>query len=250
MKTLSLAMLGLAGMTFAGASMAVCPTDPAAPNGPWASKTVSAAVLNIVTPGLNSTECRVNVALNSGAALFAKSIVTDTTPENEGRYRARFYVDTTTPAGLTSVLRSVKLFNASATTAPAGLSSEEINITLSGSGGVPSVTFTIADSSQASNLRSVTVPLPNPNGVNRIEFDLGQGASAQFRYWVHAGNVASSDASPTGTITGVNNSGWSGITQASLGVFAASAQYRSSYGPTDVIGLDEFDSRRQTFIGQ
>jgi hypothetical protein len=250
MKTLSMAVLGLVGMSFAGASMAACPSDPAAPAGPWASKTVSAAVLSITTPGLVTTECKVTVAFNANSAVFAKAIVTDTTPENEARYRGRFYLDTTALTGLTTVLRQAKIFNASSTTAPAALTSEELIIGLSGAGGVPNVVFTIADSTQGSNARVITVPLPVPNGVNRIEFDLGQGASAQFRYWVHAGNVASTDAAPTGTITGVNNSGWSGITQASLGLFAGNANFRTAYGPTDTVSLDEFDTRRTTFIGQ
>jgi hypothetical protein len=242
MKTLSLAVLGLVGMSFAGASMAQCPSDPAAPAGPWASKTVSAAVQTISSPGLNGTTCAIKVALNQNSALFAKSIVTDTTPENEARYRARFYVDTTALTGMTTVLRSVKLFNASATTSPPSLSSEEINITLSGAGAGPNIIFNVADSTQGSNIRSISVPLPVASGANRIEFDLGQGANAQFRYWVTA-------AAPTGTVTGINNSGWSGITQMSIGLFNASNGYRTNYGPTNIVAFDEVDTRRSTFIG-
>lgn len=249
MKTLSLAVLGLVGMSFAGASMAQCPSDPAAPAGPWASKTVSAAVLTVSSPGLNGTTCSVKLALNQNSALFAKSIVTDTTPENEARYRVRFYVDTTALTGMTTVLRSVKLFNASATTSPPSLSSEEINITLSGAGAGPNVIFNVADSTQGSNIRSISVPLPVASGANRIEFDLGQGAAAQFRYWVTAAATVTTDAAPTGTVTGINNSGWSGITQASMGLFNASNGYRQNYGPTNIVAFDEFDSRRSTFIG-
>lgn len=249
MKTLSLAVLGLVGMSFAGASMAQCPSDPAAPAGPWASKAVTAAVQTVSSPGLNSTTCSLKAALNQNSALFAKSIVTDTTPENEARYRVRFYIDTTALTGMTNILRSVKLFNASASTAPPSLSSEEINITLSGAATTPNVIFNVADSTQGPNFRSISVPLPVASGVNRIEFDLGQGAAAQFRYWVTAGATVTTDAAPTGTVTGINNSGWSGITQASMGLFNASSGYRANYGPTNIVAFDEFDSRRSTFIG-
>jgi len=150
---------------------------------------------------------------------------------------------------MTNVLRSVKLFNASASTAPATLSSEQINITLSGAATTPNVIFNVADSTQGSNVRSISVPLPVASGANRIEFDLGQGASAQFRYWVTAAATVTTDAAPTGTVTGINNSGWSGVTQASMGLFNASTGYRANYGPTNIVRFDEFDSRRTSFIG-
>lgn len=255
MKALAVAIFGLAGLGMAGSAFAVtCPTDPAAPAGPWTSKAVTQGVLAITTPGLNGTNCTLQVALNQGSALFAKSTVTDTSPVDEPSYRARFYIDTSEISGLTSVLRSVKIFNAPATTSPAGLSGEEVRIQLSGTTGAPTVVFTIADSTQPSGFNQFAVPLPVAAGVNRIEFHLTQGASAAFRYWVNAAADVTTDtgAPPLGptVIAGINNTGWSGVTQASMGEFGANGGWRTNYTALTHLYFDEFDSRRQTFIGK
>jgi len=251
MKALSLAVLGLAGLGYGASAMAVCPTDPAAPAGPWASKSVSAGGnLSIANTGLNGTSCSLQVSLTVGSSIIAKAFVTDTTPADEPHYRARFYIDTTQLTGLDNALKQVQIFTAAAQTGPAATANDEVQAFLiGGAGPSPSVRLIVADSNQGSKFQSVTIPLPNPLGVNRIEFDLVQGASASFRYWVSAGNTATSDGSPTGSLT-VNNTGWSGITQSSLGEFSASAQFRSNAVAGQALILDEFDSRRTTFIGQ
>jgi hypothetical protein len=251
MKSLAVAVLGLAG--FAGSAMAVCPAGASIANGgAWTSSAITQGVQAIVAGGLGVpvTACKLQVALNQSSAVFAKSIVTDTSPVDEPRYRARFYIDLSEITGLTSVLRSTKIFNASSTTSPAGASGEEVAVQLSGTLGAPTAVFTIADSTQPSGFNQFTVALPNPSGSNRIEFDLVQGASATFRYWVTADTTVTTEGSPTGTITNVNNSGWSGVTQAQLGEFAANTNWRNNYTATTHLNFDEFDSRRQTFIGQ
>jgi len=251
MKALAVAVLGLTGLGMAGSAFATCPTDPAqSGGGPWSSKAVTQAVQAIVAPGLNATGCKLQVALNQGSALFAKSTVTDTSPVDEPRYRARFYIDTSEISGLTSVLRSVKIFDASSTTGPAGLSGEEVRVQLSGTTGAPTAVITIANSTQTSGFSQIPVALPVAAGVNRIEFDLTQGTNATFRYWVTAATTVTTDAAPTGTITGVNNTGWSGVTQASMGEFGANNGWRANYTSSTHLYFDEFDSRRQTFIGQ
>ena len=252
MKSLAVAVLGLAG--FAGSAMAVCPAGASIANGgAWTSNTVTQAVQAIVAGGLGvpATACKLQVALNATAPGFAKSVVTDTSPVDEPRYRARFYIDTTELTGLTNVLRSVQVFNASATTGPANLSGEEVSINLNGATGAPTVVFTIADSTQGSGFRVVPVALPVAAGSNRIEFDLQQGSNSTFSYWVENGTTASAGAAnPTGTVTGINNTGWSGVTQVSLGEFSANTGFRNNYNATTHLYFDEFDSRRQTFIGQ
>lgn len=251
MKLLSLALIGLCG--YAGSALAVCPTDPAQPAGAWSSKAVSQANLAIAANpgmGLDTSACRLQVSLNQASALFAKAIVTDTSPANEAHYRARFYIDTTEITGLTSVLRGAKIFNASATSGPASVSGEMVAISLNGSTGAPTLIFTVGDTTQGSGFRQISVPLPVANGSNRVEFDLTQGASATFRYWVTAASATSADATPTATVSGINNTGWSGVKQASLGLFVANNGWRANYSAANHIYLDEFDSRRQTFIGQ
>ena len=119
---------------------------------------------------------------------------------------------------------------------------------LVGGAGGPSLRIRIADSGQPTNFKVIDAPLATQLGVNRIEFDLVQGASATFKYWVSAEATATSEGSPTGTAT-VNNTAWSGVTQASLGMFSASNGYRSNLGASQHLYVDQFDSRRSTFIG-
>ncbi len=261
MKSLAVAVLGLAG--FVGSAMAACPAGASIANGgAWASNTVSQGVQNVI-PGLGTgagelgvpaTACKLQVSLNQSSPIFAKSSVTDTSPANEPRYRARFYLDTTEISGLTSVLRSVKIFNASSTTSPANLSGEEVAIQLSGSTGAPTVIFTIADSTQGSGFRQIPVVLPIAAGANRIEFDIAQGSNASFSYWVNASSdiTTAAGSPPLGptTVTGINNTGWSGVKQVSMGEFAANNGFRNNYTALTHLYFDEFDSRRQTFIGQ
>jgi hypothetical protein len=253
MKALAVAVFGLAGLGMAGSAFA-CPADPAAPTGAWSTKAVTQGVIAITTPGLNGTGCKLQVALNQNSASFAKSAVTDLTPVDEPRYRARFYIDLSEITGLTSVLRSVKIFNATSSTNPPGLSGEEVAVQLSGSTGAPTAVITIADSTQPSGFNQFLIPLPTPGGVNRIEFDLTQGASSTFRYWVTDGALVTTDtgAPPAGpnVVSGVNNSGWSGVTQASMGEFGANNGWRANYTATTHLYFDEFDSRRATFIGK
>jgi len=251
MKSLAVAVLGLAG--FAGNAMA-CPAGASIANGgAWTSSATSQGVQAVVAGGLGvpATACKLQVALNQNSQAFAKSIVTDTSPVDEPRYRARFYIDVSEIPTLNTGLRAVKIFNASSSSSPAGLSGEEVRIQLTGSTGAPTAVFTIADSTQPNGFNQFSVALPNPTGSNRIEFDLIQGASTTFSYWVENGTTASAGAlSPTGTVTGVNNSGWSGVTQGQLGEFGANTGWRSTYTATTHLNFDEFDSRRQTFIGQ
>jgi hypothetical protein len=118
--------------------------------------------------------------------------------------------------------------------------------------------FFVADAAQSSGFKTITQALPaSASGHYYVEFDMEQGTAGQcttlpisggcFRYWVTAEGTASTDAAPTGTYA-PNNSGWSGVTQANLGRYSTTANFR-----TNTVGqaflVDEFDSRRQTFIG-
>jgi hypothetical protein len=253
MKSLLLAVVGLAALGMASSAFSQCPTDPAQPNGPWSSKATTQGTLAIHTGGLAGTSCDLQVSLNQSSSLIAKASVTDTSPVDELRYRARFYIDTTeVGSGLLNILRSVEIFNASATNSPANLSGEEVSINLTGSSNAPAVVFTVADSSQGSGFRQVTVPLTVASGVNRIEFDLQGGASGSFNCWVSDAATVTTEGSPTPAcaMTGLNTTGWSGVTQASLGEFSANNGFRSFFTASTHLYLDEFDSRRQTFIGK
>jgi hypothetical protein len=252
MKVLSLAMVGMFG--YAGAAMATCPTGPdQASGGAWSSKNVASdATMAITSPGMAGTDCKLDVSINTGALSNTRAIVVDDSPNNEARYRARFYFSTAALTGLTSSNEQVKIFNASSTDSPAGVSTSEVTISLLGSGSGPALRMLIADASQTSSFRTVTAVLPSSaTKTYYVEFDLTQGAATpanNFRYWVSDAASATSDSSPTGTAT-VDTTGWSGVKTVNLGIFSTTPNFRSSVA-SQVFSLDQFDSRRQTFIGQ
>ena len=116
------------------------------------------------------------------------------------------------------------------------------------------------------------IPLPtSANNQYRIEYDmqLGSGSTtsvpglpalpagctampaagnACIRMWVTAAGSASLGTAPDASIT-FNGTGYSGAKTSNLGLQSGSPQYRANHAGT-VIRFDEYDSRRQTFIGQ
>ncbi|MDR3388404.1 MAG: hypothetical protein P4L92_15255 [Rudaea sp.] len=256
MKALAVAVLGLAGLGMAGSAFATCPTIPAATNTPggggaWTSQTVTSATFGSVTPGLDNTSCALSIAINAGAASNTKGFVTDGSPQNEPRYRARFYINLAGLTGLTVANRQSRLFSALATTPPTGAGAEEVIINLVG-GTTPSLRFIVGDTGSPGNQKIVNAVFPTATvaGNYRVEFDLNSTAGT-FRYWVldaAADNSTFNDTNPTGSVT-MTDTGWSGVKQINLGLFGTSTNFRADVAGQALI-VDEFDSRRQTFIGQ
>lgn len=251
-KTLSLAVLGLAGMSFAGASMAQCPSTVGqnqTPPGVWSAGLQTQASLTVVSPGFATTSCKLRTALNQNSSPAAKAAAVDQTPNAEQRYRARFIVGSA--IALTQASRSALIFNAVGPTAAPGGTQNALQIFLLGNGTGKSLRFLIGDTTQPTQYRQVDIALPNQNGENRVEIDLTFGASnGQLRYWVTDQATATTDGAPTATVTGLANSAWGGVDQAVLGLAGASGLWRSNFTNTSFVDFDEFDSRRQTFIGQ
>ncbi|MHB8446648.1 MAG: hypothetical protein ACYC9P_01790 [Rudaea sp.] len=290
MKALALAVLGLGGLVMAGSAFAACP-DPTAftnkgyatPNGPWGGEFVTSSTIAAGTPGLAGTNCKMVVGFTATGGVVpgnARSYVEDDSPQNEPRYRARFYVDLTNlSAQFTNGSQQVRVFQAGASNFPSTSTKTNaraavVDVTLVG-GTPPAFRFNIADSGAPSGYKVVSIPAPTPRGVNRIEFDYNTGAGSacapgntkgSFCAWITDGGAASgSDSSPTPTsgIVGSNpynlsaasfdatgTAGWSGVAFADLGVFSSTGPLQTSPAGTQTIAFDEFDSRRQTFIGQ
>jgi hypothetical protein len=80
--------------------------------------------------------------------------------------------------------------------------------------------------------------------VNVVEFDLQIGAAGSIALWVNNNN----EASPTVPAQTVDNAAAVGIDTAFLGLASPSPQYVTAFAGT-AVGFDQFDSRRQTFIG-
>jgi hypothetical protein len=255
MKTLSLAVLGLAGLSFAGASMAACQATwggNQTPPGPWGTALQTQAAVSVTTPGLVSTECKLTVGLNQNSSPSAKGGAVDPTPNAEQRYRARFV--TSTAIALTQLNRSALIFNVVGPNAAAGGTQNALQVFLIGNGTARGLRFFVGDTVAAGQYRQVDIALPNQAGANRIEIDLtfaaGAGTNGQLRYWVSDAATATTDAAPTGTVTGLSNGAWGGVDQVVLGLAGGSNAWRTNFTATDVVNFDEFDSRRQSFIGQ
>ncbi|MHB8679385.1 MAG: hypothetical protein ACYC7G_06590 [Rudaea sp.] len=284
MKALALATLGLGGLVMAGSAFAACP-DPTAngnqgyatPNGPWSGEFVTNATIASGTPGLAGTNCKMVTKFTPISGVLAgnsASYVQDQSPNNEQRYRARFYVDF---SGLTSAFstaaatgEAVLLMTANASTAPAGKNFAVVRVYLLG-GSPLAIRFLVADSGAGGGFKAISAAVPTPGGVNRIEFDYNTypGATQQsacetgstsgsFCAWITDGAASSTEGTPTSKYNLVSNSfdangvtGWSGVKFANLGIVGPSNTLQvDSTTNSSIVAFDEFDSRRQTFIGQ
>lgn len=270
MKALAAAVLGLGGLVMAGGAFAAtCPTVAAgniavgtggAGGGAWSGQAQGGGgSLSIVSPGLHGTSCALSVAISGSPVANLQGRVIDNSAQNESRYRARFYVNISSLT-LTLANYSTEVFDAFANTAPGTFGTDEVKIFVIG-GSTPSLRFLVADAGKATGVSVITSPLPtSASGTYYVEFDLTKGAGSSsavacnggdagcFRYWIVAdGGTTPTDASPTGTFS-ANNAGWSGIVQAQLGLYGTSSNFRTNNANKAII-VDEFDSRRQTFIG-
>jgi hypothetical protein len=255
MKALAVAVIGMAGMSLASA--ATCPSDPAqSGGGAWNSKSVfGGGALTVTTPGLDGTNCAMYASINAGAGALASSAVQwSETGTSEATYRFRFYLDPST-VGTTNAfsgLQGVQVFTANSPAAfPAsGGSVQVLRVSLvPGSAGAKQVTFIAACNNAASQNVCSSTPVVLAAGSNVIEGQIIIGASGTgaVNYWVN--KTAGDSASPTGsvTITG-GNAGWVGINSALMGLAATTNSFRSNQA-TKAVVFDEFDSRRQTYIG-
>jgi hypothetical protein len=233
-------------------ALAACPSDPLRANGgAWSAKSVIQASMNVVSGGLVGTACRLQVGFATSPSTIAKAFVSDTSPRVEPRYRARFYIDTTEVSVLGVSGATLRIFSVAGSSYPNGGRSDMVDVTLVGAQPAPFVKFDVADITAKGLYNTVIVPLPVSRGANRIEIDLSVGKNNPngLRYWVNAAGDGSTDANPTGVLAIADNTAWGGINQANLGAITASTIYLTTTSPLQHLYFDEFNSRRQSFIG-
>lgn len=227
MKTLSLALVGLAGFGFAGAAAAGggCPGSPVPP---WSSVAQFQGSATIVAGGLDGTACRLNSTLNAGAGSFASATVFTDSPSAEPRYRAQFImnVDALSAPGFAD---AVQIFSATSTSYP-------LRIGMFGNGTSWFLSYVLGS--------SVSGSIPLAAGENTVEIDLEIGATGSLSVWVNNGVEGTPSAGPIS----VDSSAMVGIEGAYVGLTAGSGPFVINYGGTPV-QFDQFDSRRSTFIG-
>ena len=242
MKKLSLAVLGLTGFAFAGAAMAQC---PASLTPPWSAVQSAGGAVSSAAPGYSSTACKLNASI-TGNLGSASAFVRDDTPAAEQRYRAQFLINVDTLTGQTSS-QSVRVF-AALTDAPAAGVTELVKLTVFGNVAGTSKTLGILTACNTGGVGGVCatgVPLTGgAAGVHRVEIDWTKGATGGVKVWLN--NTV--EATPSSTLA-VNNTNWTGgVDSAALGLTQAAPGYRTAH-LNKVIYFDQFDSRRQTFIG-
>lgn len=246
MKTLSMAVVGLVGFAAAGAAMAQC---PATLSPPWTQQLLLQGVVGSVTGGYDTTTCRLRTALNQNGSPAAKAAVLDQTPANETRYRAQFIIDAS-GLPLTNANRAAIVFNVLGAVAPPSAATPIITTFLVGNGTAPQLRMNVGDTAAGGGYRVVDIALPNTAGANRVEIDLTVAAgTGSLRYWVTNVSASTTDGSPTGTVTGLANSAWTGVDQITLGLAGANNFWRQNFTNAQFVYFDQFDSRRQTFIG-
>ena len=193
--------------------------------------------------------------------------------ELEAAFGRRFYLDLNAliTAGFTSSNQASVIHRMTDTTAP--FSSDQVVVRVTGgSSPSPTVRFSVSDLNPASHITQVAIPLPaSANNQYRIEYDMqiGSGSTTPvpglpalpagctampaagngcIRMWVSDAAATSSDTAPDASIT-FNDTGWSGAKTSNLGMQSGSPGFRTNHAGT-VLRFDEYDSRRQTFIGK
>ena len=230
MNVLALALLGLAG--YAGSAVAGCPSSPVPP---WTAVNALGGTAVIASPGYASTACRLDSALAGDNTSFAT--VEDDTPTAEPRYRAQFIIDTDNVATMSNVT-GVFLF--SATSAAGG--NPPVSLSIVGDGAGHTFLSYAVDNGGSTLVDSVQLNA----GPNYVEFDFDNGSEAgspgpHFDLWVN-NNV---EASPTKHATIASTAV---VDTAFVGLAGATADYFPTFNNATV-GFDQFDSRRQNFIG-
>jgi hypothetical protein len=248
MKVLSLALVGLAG--FAGSAMAACPAGPTtADGGAWTTKSVSpGSTLAIATPGLDSSECKLNAAV--AGSLTGTAVVSYTHAAAEPSYRFQFLVD---PSALSapSLTENVTVFRANAGTSANGVGNAMQVLLVGASGGARRLRFVTACNEAATNYRcAAPITTDLPAGVTRVEGKLTFGAAGagQLDVWVNAPAGTTEPATTTVTIADLDNAAWGGASQAVLGLVSPNTPFKNTHA-SQIVGFDRFDSRRQTYIG-
>ena len=238
MKKLTKTILGL-GLTLVGSvAMAQCDNSNLSA---WSSVTNNSNKLNVTAgSAMGGTACGLEVeVIPQTGGQSTRHFVQDSSPNNESRYRAAFCVDPNT-VGMPSTgpNRRVKIHQAQCA---GGLcaSGDVMQFKLQHNGSNYQLDLWVRDKNDPTWRNRHFVDIAD--GPNRIEYDLDLNAGS-LKVWVNA----TSESDPRAVeLTGLDIADWPVITRARLGSMDRSTRVTTG----DTYYLDEFESRRQTFIG-
>ena len=232
---------------------AQCPATPAA----WdVTNTTNGASLAITAGGAASTTCKLTITQgpnNNGIATVRDDLATP-----ETRYRARFYVDVTnlmsTATGAAHRFKAFVAGNATNKVPPSVDTKARpaiMQMFLVGLGSNQARLGGFCRDLNSNGNRAKFGSGTNPGNVNlqtgwnvvEVEMVIGAGTGA-CRIWVNN----NTEASPDWEQTGIDNALLVGVEKANLGSTGSTQAYADVVGAQEV-HFDEFESRRQTFIG-
>jgi len=183
--------------------------------------------------GAADTPCALSSSLNSAAGPNAAAFVHYRRPAPTTSVRYSFRMDDSAVAtSLTSVLRNVQIFSASASSlqSNAGFPAHLLLVYLSGQASTPTISIIVACGGTPS--KAIQLPVALPGNVNTLRFEIntGSGTAGSLRYWI---NADFTDA-PTGIIdnngVGLDNAAWGGVIAAELGMSSGSNGFRTNSG--------------------
>lgn len=205
--------------------------------GAWTSAVIDGGDLSVVAPGLHSTAYKMQVVVNDLNPIY----VQDDNPSSEARYRARLYfnANSSDPGSASGIFRQ-RIMTALDTT-PSNVRLIEVSFRYN-----PAVTpnwgvlaRVLRPDLGVGQVTLVGPFLIDPNLENYVELDWQHesapgAADGRFEFWLNGVSQQ--------VVTGIGLNGY-GIDTARLGCL-------TPYGPASAAYfIDEFESRRQTYIG-
>lgn len=243
MKKLTKTILGL-GLTLVGSvAMAQCDNSNLSA---WSSSQSPAGKMNVTAAAaMGGTSCGLELEVliqNGGQA--SRHFVQDTSPSAETRYRAAFCVDPNSlPMATSGPNRRIKVHQAQCS-GGACANSDIVQFKVeSVTPGQYRLDMFVREDNGGTPAQNKSRHFVNiPDAPTRVEYDVDLTAGT-FKLWINA--TAESDPRAV-ELTGLNTSTlWPTVTRARLG----SMDKSNNAGVGSSFYLDEFESRRQTFIG-
>ncbi len=205
----------------------------------WTSNQNPAGKLDVTAgAAMNGTSCGLAVETIAQAAGSDKHFVQDSSPSGETRYRAAFSLDLngmTLPSSGSN--RRIKVQQAQCSGCA---NTDVVQFKIQNNGGQYQLNTFVRDSNIGNTLNKSTVDISN-TGCMRVEYDVDLVAGT-YKVWLDA---TSEGETPVVDKSGLDMAAWPQITRARLGSMDKSNQVPVA----QVFYVDEFESRRQTFIG-
>lgn len=233
---ISIAFLGLSNL-----AMSQCNISNA--TSAWSLVQNPNSMIDVVSAAaMGGTSCGLQVTTSVQNSGSEKHYVQDDSPSAEQHYRAAFCIDPNSISLPSSgAYRKIKTHMAQCGNGTGCANYDIVQFKLqSDANGNYSLKSFVRDTNSVGNKNKFDVPLTD--GPNRVEYDLDI-ASGTFKLWVDA---TAETNTPVIDLSGLDLSSWSGgVNQARLGFMDKGINITTG----QTFYLDEFESRRQTFIG-